>query len=358
MKVSMADRNSNYGSTSSNDQDECADDGQSDEDSYDEKDMLIRRDAESKDDGEYADDGQNEGDDNDEEELLIRRGATSNGERAHLSDRRLKGNSTLGLDVNADDDPDLDSLKSDETLMSFIETEDAAETGEDISNKFNDSTEDVEKMTSTSEPDQVNAVTRDEETSDGNDLPSNPFGDDDDDDSDGRGTPAKLTERSAQPSNPFGDDDDDDGPEMKEDVKQNVQKSPTIKPTRLKKPFNPFDDGEIDAVGSVAVEKILHRRKVVTESLAPVTVASMCNGRDRSPSLSQFEVPTKKYSKEYQELMNLGFDRVCVGNALQKSSGDVAIAMKMLTSRLFDDRVMSNDKLYVWKSPLLLRVGK
>jgi hypothetical protein len=354
----MEDRNSNYGTISNNDKGDCADDGQSEEDNCDEKDLLIRRDAESEDDGDCADHGENDEDDYEEEELLIRRGATSNGGHAYLGDRKLKGNSALGLDVNADDDPDFDSLKSDETLMSFIETEDATEIGEDNSNTINDSAEDMEKMTSASEPDQVSAVTGDEETTEGNYLPSNPFGDEDNDDSDGLDTPAKLTVRSAQPSNPFGDDDDDDGPEMKEDLKQNVHKSPPIKPTRVKKPFNPFDDGEIDAVGSVAVEKILHRRRVVTESLAPVTVASMCNGRDRSPSLSQFEVPTKKYCKEYQELMNLGFDRVCVGNALQKSSGDVAIAMKMLTSRLFDDHVMSNDQLYVWKSPLLLRIGK
>ena len=340
----MDDRDSNYGAISSNDDGECEDDGQSEEENYDEKDLLISR---------VTDDL--------EENSWDAADAAANGDHACLGDQRLNRNSALSDDINTNDDPDLDSLKSDEVQTKFNETDDEAETGEDTTNTFHNSADDMVEMASSSGPVEVVAATGHEETSDVNYLPSNPFGNDDNDDSDDHDTPVKLTESTVQKSNPFGDDDDDDdenGPEMKEDIKRNVREIPPTKPERVKTPFNPFDDGEIEAVGSVAVEKILHRRKFVTESLAPVTVASMCNDRAISPSLSQFEVPSKKYGKEYQELMALGFDRVCIGNALQKSSGNVAIAMKMLSSRLFDDRVMSNDQLYVWKSPLLLRVGE
>lgn len=355
-------QSSNYGTVSRKDESEYEDDVQSEEDNYDEKDLLISRDTQSDEDGECANDDQNEEDNYDEKDLLISRAAVPYGEHARLGDRRLEGNDALGLDVNPDYDPDLDSLKSDEEQMNVNETENEAKFGDLNSHSVDDSSDDMAKMTSSSEPVQVDAILGDEETSDCNYLPSNPFGDDDNDDSCDHDTTINLTEGGVQPSNPFGDDDDndedEDGPEMKEDIKRNIQKVPPVKPAKVMKPFNPFDDGEIEGVGSAAVEKILLRRKAVTESLAPVTVASVCNGRATSPSLSQFEVPSKKYSKEYHELMALGFDRVCVGNALQKSSGDVAIAMKMLTSRLFDDRVMSNDQLYVWKSPLLLRVGE
>lgn len=362
VKGLMDDRNSNYGTVLREDDSEYGDEVQSEENNYDEKDLLISHDTESEKDGECANDGQNEEDNYDENDLLISRSSASYGEQSRLGDRKLEGNNTLGLDVNADDDPYLDSLKSDEEQLNVNEEEDNAEIGGLDSYSVDDSAEEMAEMTSSSEPVQVDATLRDEETSDCNYLPSNPFGDDDNDDSCDHDTPVNLTDGGVQTSNPFGDDDDDDededGPEMKEDIKRNTQKVPPVKPAKVKKPFNPFDDGEIEGVGSVAVERILLRRKAVTESLAPVTVASVCNGRATSPSLSQFEVPSKKYSKEYHELMALGFDRVCVGNALQKSSGDVAIATKMLTSRLFDDRVMSNDQLYVWKSPLLLRVGE
>lgn len=329
------DGNSKYISVSNTDDDECANDDYSEEDICDEKEMLITKTT-----------------DNAVGSSWDATDSVSRSEHEAIGDQRIKGNRAVDINMTADHDPDSDLMKSNEIPLNNLLTDDEPEIEDDCLKTSSDSTEDMVKLSPHSEPVQLDAVIGEEEISSVC-LLSNPFGDDD---TDGNDTPPKSTEHDVESSNPFGDDDDEEEiPAMKEDVKRIAKKTP---PPSIKKPFNPFDDGEIEAVGGVAVEKILHRRREVTESLAPVTVASMYNSRATSPSLSQFEVPSKKYSKEYQELMNLGFDRVCVGNALQKSSGDAAIATKMLKSRLFDDRVLSNDQLYVWKSPLMLRVGE
>ena len=178
---------------------------------------------------------------------------------------------------------------------------------------------------------------------------SNPFGDDEED-----------TDQGAASTNPFGDDEDQDQADQSQ---HNIHKIPikTIQGAeqRVKsEPFNPFDDGDVEEEETDGKEKALNRRKVVTESLAPFTLASALTKKSKSPPFTPPEVPSRMYEKEYQELMILGFDKVCVGNALQKTGGDVIAAKKILTTRLFDDHILSNDEIYVWKSPVMIRVGK
>ena len=184
---------------------------------------------------------------------------------------------------------------------------------------------------------------------------SNPFGDDEED-----------TDQGAASSNPFGDDEDQDQDQDQDQADQNqsnIQKMPvkTIQGAeqRVKsEPFNPFDDGDVEEEETDGKEKALNRRKVVTESLAPFTLVSALTKKSKSPRFTPPEVPSRMYEKEYQELTILGFDKVCVGNALQKTGGDVVAAKKILTTRLFDDHILSNDEIYVWKSPVMIRVGK
>lgn len=183
-------------------------------------------------------------------------------------------------------------------------------------------------------------------------LTTNPFssGEDDDD-----GSPKAST-------NPFADDSDGEPLEAFVEGKIDDEESGgegddtwrERSPVRTR--FNPFDDGEMDE--DVDVESTMSRRRLVTESLAPFTLASMVSSRTAESfrSSGSVEVPAKKYAKEIHTLIELGFDRVCVTNILIKTGGDVDKARTVLINRLLGDRVMLSH-YQVWSSPVIVRVG-
>lgn len=168
----------------------------------------------------------------------------------------------------------------------------------------------------------------------------------------------EYLEEAAGVGNPFAIDDENveefDCPPPPLEQQEAVKTPPPRRPRS-----NPFDDGEIEEEDT---EEALIRRREVTESLAPFTLASMMNGlrtasSESTPSAG--DVPySKLYHKEIIQLMHLGFDKVCVTNALVKTSGDADRAQSILKSRLLDVNILgSNRELYVWRSPAVVRVG-
>lgn len=192
------------------------------------------------------------------------------------------------------------------------------------------------------------------EATDHQDAPSNPFGYDECDESDINDT--NTTKLGSSSTNPFDNDEDDDQSKKKESHIKSATKEAV---GTVKKPFNPFDDGENEEADSVDAEKVHQNKSKVTESKATVTQPSKLVVVRATPApTSHHEVPVRTYSKEHKELMTLGFDKMCVGNALNKASGDVAVAQKLLMSRLFDDHILSSEEQFVWKSPVMVRVGE
>jgi hypothetical protein len=206
---------------------------------------------------------------------------------------------------------------------------------------------------------------------------SNPFGEDETEDVKEE-IKAEVSEHEAtQSMNPFGDDDYFRKDERNEPPTARKEKTNffILNTTKRVDSFNPFDDGD-EEENEIEREKMLDRRKAVTESLAPFTLASMVpdpdpnanlkpnlNAKNNNQSMiryptTQVEHISKKFHKEIHELMVLGFDKVCVTNAVQKASGNVLAARKLLMSRLFDDHLLTNEEVYVWKSPVMVRVGK
>ena len=155
--------------------------------------------------------------------------------------------------------------------------------------------------------------------------------------------------------NPFGDDSIDSTPmgeSSEEQLSQNLRQEHMS-------PLNPFDDGDSEEFERVHVKLEPQQRKEETFFLSATVPVSQVNKTRVKPfPETQCEVPQRTFSKEYNELIALGFDKICAGNALQKTSGDLSTARKMLMTRLFDDRVLANDELYVWKSPVMIRVGR
>ena len=216
----------------------------------------------------------------------------------------------------------------------------------------------------------------DENSNNNSDVPpkiaysqSNPFNDDDVDDetpvlrrnpfydeSENQDDSISATDGVAS-MNPFGDDSIDSdstprGENAKEQLRQNRREE-------HKAPLNPFDDGDTEEMKRVRVREVPQQRKEVTSFVSPtVPVSQFSKIRAKPSSEKQCEVPQRTFSKEYQELITLGFDKICAGNALQKTSGDLPTARKMLMSRLFDDRILANEEVYVWKSPVMIRVGR
>jgi hypothetical protein len=196
---------------------------------------------------------------------------------------------------------------------------------------------------------------------------SNPFNDDDlddetpgpvlnpfNDDSENHDTSTSVTDDVAS-MNPFGDDSVESSPKggnRKERLRQNLRHE-------HKSPRNPFDDGDTEEGERIQVKEVPQQRKVVTALVSSTIPASqLTKTRAKPVPVTQSEVPERTFSKEYNELITLGFDKICAGHALQKSSGDLHNARKILTSKLFDDRVIANEEVYVWKSPVMIRVGK
>ena len=196
---------------------------------------------------------------------------------------------------------------------------------------------------------------------------SNPFNDDDldnetpgpmlnpfNDDNENHDTSISVTDDVAS-MNPFGEDSVESSPRgvnRKEQLKQNLRKEHTS-------PRNPFDDGDAVEGGRIQVKEVLQQRRVATALVSSTVPESQLNKTRMKPlPVTQSEVPERTFSKEYNELITLGFDKICAGHALQKSSGDLLNARKILTSKLFDDRVIANEEVYVWKSPVMIRVGK
>ena len=164
----------------------------------------------------------------------------------------------------------------------------------------------------------------------------------------------------ASSSNPFVSD----GDEIEEDNTISPMATPRTKmntPQR-KQRFNPFDDGELEEEDT---EETLFRRRTVTESLASITLSSMMatatglrTASTESTPSSYGDMPSKTYAKQIQTLMLLGFDRVVAINALIKTSGELDKARSILVARLLDDHVLtSNGELYVWRSPVVVRIG-
>ena len=158
-------------------------------------------------------------------------------------------------------------------------------------------------------------------------------------------------------SNPFVSDEIDESissPMVTPRIKLNT-------PQRQQR-FNPFDDGELEEEDT---EETLFRRRTVTESLASITLSSMMatatglrTASTESTPSSYGDMPSKTYAKQIQSLMLLGFDRVVAINALIKTSGELDKARSILMARLLDDHVLtSNGELYVWRSPVVVRVG-
>ena len=158
-------------------------------------------------------------------------------------------------------------------------------------------------------------------------------------------------------SNPFVSDEIDESissPMVTPRIKLNT-------PQRQQR-FNPFDDGELEEEDT---EETLFRRRTVTESLASITLSSMMatatglrTASTESTPSSYGDMPSKTYAKQIQSLMLLGFDRVVAINALIKTSGELDKARSILMARLLDDHVLtSNGELYVWRSPVVVRIG-
>ena len=121
--------------------------------------------------------------------------------------------------------------------------------------------------------------------------------------------------------------------------------------------FNPFGDAENADDES---EEALSRQRAVTESLAPFTLASMLTLKTSSSEStpSRLDMPGKRYAPEIRALEQLGFDRVCSTAALVKTSGCMDNARAYLFSRLLDDNILvSNRELYMWRSPVVVRIG-
>jgi hypothetical protein len=136
--------------------------------------------------------------------------------------------------------------------------------------------------------------------------------------------------------NPFGDDDivDEEIHVTKTIMKQSEQPAHNISKKTMKSvSFNPFDDGGIEdenIKGGLA-EAIKHQQKVIE---SPTTsIASILNKtRNKTQSIMKSDTSSMSCSVGYDKLVLLGFDKVCVKNALVKTSGDEEAARKMLTT--------------------------
>lgn len=134
--------------------------------------------------------------------------------------------------------------------------------------------------------------------------------------------------------NPFGDDDivDEEIHVTKTIMKQSEQPAHNISKKTMKSvSFNPFDDGGIEdenIKGGLA-EAIKHQQKVIE---SPTTsIASILNKtRNKTQSIMKSDTSSMSYSVGYDKLVQLGFDKVCVKNALVKTSGDEEASRKML----------------------------
>lgn len=134
--------------------------------------------------------------------------------------------------------------------------------------------------------------------------------------------------------NPFGDDDrvDEEIHVTKTIMKRSEQPAHHISKKTMKSvSFNPFDDGGIEdenVKGGLA-EAIKHQQKVIE---SPTTsIASILNKtRKKTQSIMKSDTSSMLYSLGYDKLVLLGFDKVCVKNALVKTSGDEEAARKML----------------------------
>lgn len=181
-------------------------------------------------------------------------------------------------------------------------------------------------------------------------LMLNPFNDDDESYDD-----TIIATDGIASMNPFGDDSFESSPRRestKEQLKQSIHRE-------HQSPLNPFGDGDTEEVEKVHIKNVSRQIAAVTSSASSAVPISQLNKTRAKPvSEAQCAIPQRTFSKEYNELLTLGFDKICAGQALQKTSGDLLTARKMLMSRLSDNRAISNEEIYVWKSPVMIRVGK
>lgn len=181
-------------------------------------------------------------------------------------------------------------------------------------------------------------------------LMLNPFNDDDESYDD-----TIIATDGIASMNPFGDDSIESSPRRestKEQLKQSIH-------SEHQSPLNPFGDGDTEEVEKVHIKNVSRQITEVTSSASSaVPTAQLNKTRVKPVSETQCAIPQRTFSKEYNELITLGFDKICAGQALQKTSGDLTTARKMLMSRLTDNRAISNEEIYVWKSPVMIRVGK
>lgn len=168
--------------------------------------------------------------------------------------------------------------------------------------------------------------------------------------------------------NPFGDEEEVTGA-----VKLATrEKSLMVKKSVLieeKKPFNPFNEDSVEDEISDGKKQTLDRKRYATESLtSPIVTSSATVSKITQKSTSSSlpsgnnsaEINQKNmFTVEVNELRSLGFDMICIRSELQKAFGDPISARHLLTSKLLDSKTgIANDDIYIWKSPVMVRIGK
>lgn len=280
----------------------------------------------------------------------------------HRNDSRLESSNSLTMvgDLGITENSFVESKEDDDSAHVITNSCSRSSDTIEVTACDNDESEENESCA----PDDLPNVT---EARDSIYSQSNPFNDDDLDDE----TPALMlnpfndddesyddtvieTDGIAS-MNPFGDDSIESSP-RRESTKEQLK--PSIR-REHQSPLNPFGDGDTEEVEKVPIKNVSRKITEVTSSASStVPTAPLNKTRAKPVSEAPCAIPQRTFSKEYNELLTLGFDKICAGQALQKTAGDLPTARKMLMSRLSDNRAISNEEIYVWKSPVMIRVGK